>query len=282
MKRLSRNLLIATTLLAGVCFTSCGNDDSPVDDPKDTPSNNQIKPMVKIARPVKQIQVVETWDGETYYTTTTTMGYDESNRLVSFCIREGDEPDTDVALTYDDNKVVISGLIDGDNSTYTYILDNEGKATKCEYLIKRGGEQEKDGGTIDFEYSSKRLTYISDPRAGLSHIVYNDKGDLIGFNDNYHDYSFVSSNVENVSNIIDPGLWEDPYWCIQAAHYAGILGYTSSHLSVSCTMKSNHGYGLESDRYTYTIKKNADGTIASISQFDNDDKTPFAVYTYSY
>ena len=161
--------------------------------------------------------------------------YDEGNsqeftysndRLVRIVWRYADVSrslETDLAVTYSDNQVIMKGKYDGhDNTVFTYTLGSNGFAASCN-IKERGSETYE-----TYEYSADgyltKITEDNGTRISTSILTY-AKGNLISWSTNNWRANFTYTNIENKGNLT---FWlGDDYYL---GFYAGVLGKFNKNL----------------------------------------------------
>ncbi|MDR2955786.1 MAG: DUF4595 domain-containing protein [Prevotella sp.] len=245
IKLFSVMLLLATLTLS---FNACSSDD---DDDSNNGANG--KKITKIVNEYGEDNV-------------RTEIFSYSNGKMSKYTAQYDGGDTsdefNQTITYGNNTVTLTGLLDSHECVQTYTLNNSGLAISCTTVNKEDGEYREN---YTFEYSDGYLIGISCSGSGYTETLtftYSN-GNITKAIERYDkesiSYTFSYSENVNISRLINPLLDDDLLFVHKPAYYMGILGKSTKNLAVSCTEKYSSNsydytcvYALDNDNYVKT------------------------------
>lgn len=243
IKVFSMMLLLATMFVG---FNACSSDD-----------DDDLKPEDEKKRIAK---IVNEYDD---YIRTETFSYSNgkmSKYTAKYTEDTGDE--FDQTITYSNNTITLTGLLDSEEATQIYTLNNNGLAISCKIIYK-------DETVIDynytFQYSDGYLIGVSQSSEYTEiFTLTNSNGNITKVTETHDDgdvynYTFDYSNNEN-KNIINPFIEEiEILFVHKPAYYMGILGKSTKNLAISSTETSQWGsenstcvYALDNDNYVKT------------------------------
>ncbi|HMM04270.1 DUF4595 domain-containing protein [Dysgonomonas sp.] len=181
-------LLIATMFIS---FNACSDDDDNDSD------NGNDKKITKIVNEYGKDNI-------------RTEIFSYSNGKISKYTAQYDGDTSDEfnqTITYSNNTVTLTGLLDGHEAIQTYTLNNSGLAISCTTVNKEDGEYREN---YTFQYSDGYLTGISCSGSGYTETLtftYSN-GNMTNAIESYDkenvSYTFSYSENMNISRLINP------------------------------------------------------------------------------
>lgn len=189
-------------------------------------------------------------------------------------------------IDYSGKKVIMSGIVDGEDCVQTYTLNGEGYATSCSIPDYEGKAIE-----ISFEYSEegyliKAIEIIKLPnetRSNTYSFTYSKDGDIIQGNESDISgvgslYTQTFSSRINKSGIMDY-VMSQLLFNYQTAFYCGLLGKPCKHLPSSCkeTEIPENGW---SKTYEFIHEQDSNSYVTKTVISDSDRNSEVLTYTY--
>lgn len=190
-------------------------------------------------------------------------------------------------IDYSGKKVIMSGIVDGEDCVQTYTLNSEGYATSCSIPDYEGKAIE-----ISFEYSEegyliKAIEIIKLPnetRSNTYSFTYSKDGDIIQGNESDISgagslYTQTYSSRINKSGIMDYAM-SQLLFNYQTAFYCGLLGKSCKHLPSSCKETEIHENGWWSKTYEFIHEQDSNSYVTKTVISDSDGDSEVLTYTY--
>lgn len=190
-------------------------------------------------------------------------------------------------IDYSGKKVIMSGIVDGEDCVQTYTLNGEGYATSCSIPDYEGKAIE-----ISFEYSEegyliKAIEIIKLPNETSSNtysFTYSKDGDIIQGNESDISgagslYTQTFSSRINKSGIMDY-VMSQLLFNYQTAFYCGLLGKSCKHLPSSCKETEIHENGWWSKTYEFIHEQDSNSYVTKTVISDSDRSSEVLTYTY--